>query len=97
MHSKNKPRRTADEDAHVERVKSCDCVLCDAAAPTDAHEIEQGLWWLSIAVCRSCHQGPKGIHGDQTMLRLRFKSGGARGELLALNETLRRVAALENA
>lgn len=96
MWSKNKAPMTADERAHVAAVKSVACVLCDAMG-CEAHEIVQGLWWLSLAVCPSCHRGPQGIHGDQTMLRLRFKAGGERGELLALNETLRRVAALENA
>lgn len=93
MWSKNKGRQTPAESAHVALVKRCACVLCDAVG-VEAHEIVQGLWWLSIAVCPYCHRGPKGIHGDQTMLRLRFKAAGLRGEVLALNETLRRVAAL---
>lgn len=96
MRSKNKPRQTAAESAHVARVKSVACVFCDAMG-CDAHEIVQGLWWLSIAACQFCHTGPKGIHGDQTMMLLRFKAKGERGELLALNETLARVAALEGA
>lgn len=96
MWSKNKPRPNAAERLHVQRVKCVPCVTCDAMG-CDAHEIVQGLWWLSIAVCRLCHEGPQGIHGDQTMLRLRFKATGLRGEVLALNETLRRVAAREEA
>lgn len=94
MWSKNKTRPSPAERAHIQRVKCVACVTCDRMG-CDAHEIVQGLWWLSIAVCRTCHEGPQGIHGDQTMLRLRFKAAGTRGELLALNETLRRVAALE--
>lgn len=97
MWSKNKARQTPAEADHVAKVKRCACVLCDAEAPSEAHEIVQGLWWLSLAVCPICHRGPKGIHGDQTMLRLRFKAAGERGEVLALNETLARVAALEDA
>lgn len=98
MWSKNKAAKTSAEQTHVDRVKRCACVLCDSAEGlNEAHEIVQGLWWLSIAVCPYCHRGPKGIHGDQTMLLLRFKARGERGELLALNETLARVAALEDA
>lgn len=97
MWSKNKALQTPDEARHVEAVTACACVLCDAPGPSEAHEIVQGLWWLSIAACPSCHRGPQGIHGDQTMLLLRFKARGEGGELLALNETLARVAALENA
>lgn len=90
--SKNKAPMTSAERVHVDAVKSVACVMCDAMG-CEAHEIVQGLWWLSIAACPSCHRGPKGIHGDQTMLMLRFKARGERGELLALNETLRRIAA----
>lgn len=25
---------------------------------------------LVIPLCKSCHQGPKGVHGDKTMLRV---------------------------
>lgn len=90
MRSKNKARPTAAESEHIARVKSVACVCCDAMG-CEAHEIVQGLWWLSIALCPECHRGPKGIHGDQTMLHLRFKAKGSRGEVLALNETLARV------
>lgn len=94
MWSKNKSRQTPDEARHVELVKTCACVLCDSPGPSEAHEPIQGLWWLSISLCQPCHRGPGGIHGDQTMLRLRFKATGLRGEMLALNVTLSRVAAL---
>ena len=91
MRTKNAARITPAESEHMRRVKSVACVLCDAPPPCAAHHVEQGDHWTVIAVCESCHVGPKGIHGDQTMLRLRFKSGGARGELLAINATLARV------
>lgn len=94
MRSKNKAKQTAAEAAHADRVSQVACVLCDAAAPSEVHEIVQGLWFLSIAVCGFCHRGPRGIHGDQSMLMSRFRARGERGELLALQETLARVAAL---
>jgi hypothetical protein len=94
VRTKNAARITPDEADHMRRVKLCACVTCDAGPPSIAHHVEQGDHFTVIAVCDHCHTGPKGVHGDQTMLRLRFKAGGARGELLAINETHRRVAAL---
>lgn len=94
MRTKNAARITPAESAHMVKVKRCACVLCDASPPCAAHHIEQGDHFTTLAVCEPCHVGKHGIHGDQTMLRLRFKSVGLRGEMLALNETLRRVAAI---
>ena len=42
--------------------------------------------WLTIPLCPSCHQGPKGIHGDQTMMRI-FKLS----ELEMLADTIRKL------
>lgn len=92
MRTKNARAITAAERAHLERVKGAACVLCDAPAPSEAHHVLQGDHFTCIAVCPTCHRGPMGIHGDQTMLRLRFKVVGHAGELRALNETLRRIA-----
>lgn len=95
MRTRNAARITALESAHLAKVKRCACVLCDAPPPSIAHHVEQGDHFTTLAVCAPCHVGPQGIHGDQTMLRLRFKATGQRGELLALNETLKRVAEQE--
>lgn len=92
MRTKNSKSFTAAESAHLVKVKASGCVLCDAGPYVEAHHIEQGDHFTALGVCPDCHRGPHGIHGDQTMLRLRFKAVGLRGELLALNETLRRVA-----
>jgi hypothetical protein len=94
MRSKNSRRHDTAESEHLALVKSCDCVTCDAAAPSIAHHVVQGDHFSTIAVCEPCHVGKHGIHGDQTMLRLRFKLAGIHGEVRAINETLRRVAAL---
>jgi hypothetical protein len=88
MHSKNKPKMTAAERNHVERVKAVDCVLCDAAGPSEVHEIEQGQWFTCIALCPECHRGTNGWHGTKALWRLRKWA-----ELDALNETLRRLSA----
>lgn len=94
MRTKNAPRITPDESDHLRLVKLTRCVLCDAPPPVEAHHIEQGMHRLTVGVCTECHRGSKGIHGDGTMLRLRFKVAGLRGEMFALNETLARVDAL---
>lgn len=91
MRSKNSARITDAESAHMLAVKSVPCVTCDSPPPTIAHHVVQGNHFTTISLCEPCHVGKKGIHGDQTMMRLRFKAGGERGELLAINETLRRV------
>jgi hypothetical protein len=87
MNSKNKPAMTTAERNHVERVKALDCALCNAAGPSEAHEIEQGQWFTSCALCYECHRGNNGWHGNKAYWRLRKWV-----ELDALNETLRRLA-----
>ena len=93
MRTKNAARITTAESEHMAAVKSVACVLCDAPAPSIAHHVVQGDHYTTVAVCESCHVGKHGIHGDQTMLRLRFKVAGIHGEMRAVNETLRRIAA----
>lgn len=91
MRTKNSARITDAERDHLERVKSSPCVLCDAPPPSIAHHVVQGDHWTCLSLCTECHVGKQGVHGDQTMLRLRYRSGGERGELLALNDTLKRI------
>lgn len=71
-------------------VKGVACVVCDAPPPSIAHHVRQGDHFTVCAVCEACHVGKGGIHGDQSMWRLRFRIGGAAAELMAINETLRR-------
>lgn len=66
MHSKNKKPPTAKERAHIERVKQLNCSVCDAPGPSECHEIKQGLWFASVALCIDCHRGPiLGLHGQR--------------------------------
>lgn len=93
MQSKNKPAMTAAEREHVQRVKLLPCSLCDCgggeAAPSEAHEIEQGAWWLAIALCASCHRGPLlGLHGQRRMWAIKKMT-----ELQALAITIQRLTA----
>lgn len=64
------------ERAHLDRVASLPCCLC-GEFPVHVHHIreEHGMSqrasnWLTVPLCPSCHTGPKGVHGDQTMLRI---------------------------
>lgn len=91
MYSPNKPAQTADERRHVHRVKLLSCGVCGAgggeSAPSEAHEIEQGLWWLSIPLCDDCHRGQRnGLHGLRYAWKVRKLS-----ELDVLNDTIRRM------
>lgn len=85
MWSKNKPAMTKDERAHVDRVKEMACIICEAPGPSEAHEIEQGLWFCSVPLCADCHRGSNnGIHGRKAMWKIMHMT-----ELSALNETIR--------
>lgn len=87
MQSKNKPAPTAAERAHIERVKSLPCVVCWAPPPSECHEIEQGLWFTSIALCADCHRGShNGIHGQRRIWNVNRMT-----ELTALNATIREL------
>ena len=61
---------------YLSRVHELDCVLC-GASPVSAHHIRTGHGmaqkasdFLTVALCPECHQGPTGIHGDRTLLRV---------------------------
>ena len=89
MRSKNKPAPTAAEREHIERIKSLPCSVCDAPAPSEAHEPNQGQWFTSIALCSDCHRGSvNGLHGQRVMWRIHKLD-----EWGALNITLSRIFA----
>jgi hypothetical protein len=60
--------------------------VCGASGPSDAHEIEQGKWFLSLPLCKGCHTLQHGIHGDKAAWNVRKLT-----EMSALNELLREV------
>lgn len=75
------------ERDHIQRVKSLPCSVCGENGPSDCHEINQGQWFSSVALCKSCHQGPKlGLHGDGGMWRIKKMD-----EIDALAVTVRRL------
>lgn len=66
MQSKNKKAPTFAERTHIERVKWLPCSVCDTDGPSDCHEVKQGQWYTSIALCKSCHTGSLlGLHGQR--------------------------------
>ena len=78
------------ESAYIRYVAVQPCSVCDAGggegAPSEVHEIEQGNWWLSVALCSDCHRGYNGLHGTKAYWRVRKMS-----ELDALSVTIRRI------
>jgi hypothetical protein len=75
------------ERAHVGRIKSMPCGVCDAPAPSDAHHIKQHYQYLCIPLCKDCHQGAfNGIHGQARIWKVMKKD-----EQTVLNDTIRRL------
>lgn len=87
MQSKNKKPPTANEKKHIVCVKELPCSVCDQAGPSECHEIKQGQWFTSIALCADCHRGPiMGLHGQKRAWSIRKMD-----ELDALNVTIGRL------
>lgn len=87
MRTKNSKPLTPAEDAHIKAVKLQPCSVCDAPPPSDAHHINQGQHFTTVALCKDCHQGAfNGIHGQKRMWLVMKMD-----ELAALNVTLRRL------
>ena len=70
---------TKAEKRHMDRVAQLPCALC-GAMPVQVHHMREGGAagagervdaWLTIPLCPSCHTGPRGVHGDKTMLKIR--------------------------
>lgn len=85
MHSKNKLKPNNAEKMHIDRIKSMSCIICQASAPSECHEINQGQWFTSMPLCADCHRGSvNGIHGQKRLWNV-YKMD----ELAALNETIK--------
>lgn len=59
------------------RVSSLSCACCGKSGPSAVHHVREGqgiaqraAHWLTIPLCHECHQSPKGVHGDQSLMRL---------------------------
>src|SRR5699024_6933846 len=73
-----KMSRSKRESEHLARVKALPCSVCNRPSPSDAHHPrfavgagQRASDWLAIALCKECHQGASGIHGDRSAWRLR--------------------------
>ena len=89
MRSKNAKAITAAESEHLERVKNLPCSICDAPGPSEAHHIDQGEHWTTVALCSFCHRCPTlGWHGQRRAWAVRKMD-----ELAALGVTVRRLFA----
>jgi hypothetical protein len=86
MQSKNKPRPTAVEALHIDRLAQLPCVVCGAEG-VHVHEFEQGQWFTAIPLCPLCHLEPHGWHGTRERWKLRRMD-----MLKAINETWRQLA-----
>ena len=77
----------AAERAWVARVKELPCSVCRVPGPSDAHHIKQGCHYTVVALCKSCHQGPKmGWHGERRAWAI-----AKMDEIDALDTTLRNL------
>lgn len=57
------------------RVAALPCAVC-GDSPVQLHHVREGQGmaqraqnWLVVPLCPSCHVGPRGIHGDKSVLR----------------------------
>ena len=64
---------------HMGRIASMQCIVCKLldmyqSWPTNVHHIredrEERNDFLTLPLCVLCHQGPRGVHGDKTYLRM---------------------------
>ena len=85
MNSKN---LTAADREHIANVKALPCSVCDTPGPSDAHHINQGQHFTVVALCKPCHKGRMGWHGERYAWKI-----AKMDELDALNVTLRRLLA----
>lgn len=64
---------------HMGRIAEMPCICCrlldlKQSKPTNVHHIREDREarndFLTLPLCWYCHQGPKGIHGDKTYMRM---------------------------
>ena len=80
-------RLTTAQRKYLATLKTLSCGVCDAAGPSDAHHIEQGLQYICIPLCKDCHQGShNGIHGRRSIWNVLKKT-----ELSVLNDTIQKL------
>lgn len=83
MRTKNAKAITRSESEHMGRIKEMACACCGEPGPSEAHHIEQGLHYLVLPLCISCHRGQNGWHGTKAHWKVRKLT-----ELSALNSVV---------
>lgn len=65
------------EKDHMGRVAALPCACCGADG-VQVHHLREGQGmsqrasnYLTVPLCPDCHTGPKGLHGDRSLLRIR--------------------------
>ena len=72
---------SAASKRYMNRVAKVPCVLCAAlgidGVPANVHHVREGQGtgqrasdWLTVSLCRTCHQSPIGLHGDRSLMKL---------------------------
>lgn len=78
---------SAKERLHLEKIKSMECIICNAPPPSAAHHIRQDSAYYCVPLCMDCHQGAEnGIHGRKAMWKI-YKLD----ELDAIAKTIERL------
>lgn len=61
---------------HLSRIAQLPCACCGVTG-VHVHHIREGQGmsqrasdFLTIPLCPDCHQGPQGVHGDRTLMRV---------------------------
>ena len=87
-----KPPTNAERE-YMGRVASLTCCIC-GDYPVVVHHVREGQGtsqrashYLTVPLCPDCHTGQRGVHGDQTMLRI-YKMT----EMDMLADTIRRLS-----
>lgn len=76
-----KKARTAAQIEYQGKVAQLGCLLCReqgrGIVGANLHHIREGQGmgqrashWLVVPLCRDCHQGKNGLHGDQSLMRI---------------------------
>ena len=65
------------EKDHMGLVAALPCACCGAGG-VQVHHLREGQGmsqrasnYLTVPLCPDCHTGPKGLHGDRSLLRIR--------------------------
>lgn len=87
MQSKNKRAPRKSEAEHAAKIAALPCSVCDAPPPSEVHEVKQGQWFTSVALCGECHRNQFfGLHGQRRAWAIRKMD-----ELDALAVTVERL------